>query len=255
AVMAQLVSGVAERIIAVELVVGPAVPEVLAIEDGVDHRGGIAAGDPPVVEEGRGLVRGADVDRVGLIDVIIAEVDRPDDALRADPVIVDDVHGGEVLARCRHAAAREDPIRAGVERVQRAIVGAVVEVTGRACDLAVAAHLRIPEQRLAEFDGGRIVDDGAAGPRRNADGGKRGEIPVGDGDADVHRHQPRSEQRSYQGEDREGMLATRQRFIASLHETEPPRPKPDDSKQARAQLEKLAEGARPETYSEPPPRW
>src|SRR5206468_9654805 len=106
-------------------------------------------------------------------------------------------------------------------------VGAVMEVTRRACDLAVAAHLCIPEQRLAEFDRGRIVDDRAAGPRRDTNGRKRGKIPISDCDADVHRDEPHREKCEDRDEDEEGMPDTPQRFVASLHGTGPPRPTPD----------------------------
>src|SRR3989475_11310172 len=147
--LAQLVLGVSERIVTVELVVGPAVPEVLAIEDGVDHRRGVAAGHATVMEKGRRLIRSAEVG--GIVRIGIVELEHgPDDALRADPVIVDDVRGEEILPGRGHAAAGEDDIGAGMEGAEGPDIGAVVEVTGGACEPAMTAGLFVPEQRLAQ---------------------------------------------------------------------------------------------------------
>jgi len=53
----------------------------------------------------------------------------------------------------------EDPIGTRIQRVERAIVGAPMEVTRTARRLAVAADLHVPEERLAQTNCRRLVDD------------------------------------------------------------------------------------------------
>src|SRR5262249_41344477 len=123
-----------------------------------------------------GLVRGAIVGRMVRVRIDPDE-ELADDALRADAIIVRDVRGAEVLTGCRHAAAGEDPIGARGERVERAVVGAGVEVRGRARDVTVTARLRVPEQGLAETDGRCVVDDAGARPVRSGEGGSGPSLP------------------------------------------------------------------------------
>ena len=80
-----------------------------------------------------------------------------------------------------------------------------MEVTGGAGDLAVTADLDIPEERLAETDGGCIVDDGATRPRRNTNGRQRGEVTIGPRDAGIRERQPERQRCKEQSAACEGM--------------------------------------------------
>src|SRR5262249_13119202 len=149
---------------------------VLAVEDRTDGRWGIATGNPPVVPKDRIIDRSAVIDRIAQIDAIEAAAI---DTLRADAVI-DDVtierpEPTKLRARPNHDL--EGITGAGVPRVERPIVGAGVEVTGRARDPPVTARILVPEQRLAEANGCGIVDDVAAGPRRSGEGGSGPSVP------------------------------------------------------------------------------
>src|SRR5262249_57276874 len=114
----------------------PAVPKVRGVEGGLEPRGRVGAGDGTVMEKGRSLIRSADIGGIVRVGIDVLE-DGPDDALRADAVIMNDVRGEEGLPGRGHAAAGEDAIGAGMERVERAVIGAGVEVTRGAGDAAI----------------------------------------------------------------------------------------------------------------------
>src|SRR5262245_64569915 len=131
------------------------------------------------MEKGRSLIGLADVGGIVRVGINVFE-DGPNDTLRADPVIVDDVRGVKLLAGRGYAAAGENAIGTGMQCVERTVVGAGVEMTRGAGDPAITAGLFVPDQRLTEFDRGRIVDDGAAGTLWVNNGRKRGEDTIGE---------------------------------------------------------------------------
>src|SRR5262249_33570822 len=122
-------------------------------------------------EERRSLVGAAVVRSHAGVGVDRLE-DRPDDALRADAVVVVDVPTEE--RRAGTGDDLEDAVGARVHGVDDAVVRAGVEVAGRTRDLAATAELDVPEQRLAEAHSSRLVDDVAADRLRHCDARERG---------------------------------------------------------------------------------
>ncbi len=177
---------VAERVHAVEHVLGPHVPEVAVVEDRVDHRGRVARLDAahvaatpaqpdveavrigtriPALTEDRMVhtLRGHDVVRVGddgrlaiprVRELAQGKVLRPEGVVGALPVEV------EVRVRRDRPVRPEDhPEETGAHLVLAPGVGAGAEVAGGARLHAVAAHLHVPEQRLPEDPGRLLITD------------------------------------------------------------------------------------------------
>ena len=163
-----VVAGVAEWVEAVEVVVRAAVPEVVAVEDSVDDLGRLATGDLAVLAEYRIAGHIANVRRMARIGVDADEVGGYL-ACRAEPIVIGDIsHRQDRLARAGDALRIEDTVVARVDGIGQSRVLTRDEVAGRASLLAVAAHLDVPEQRLAQLHGGSLVSDGPA-----AGGGRR----------------------------------------------------------------------------------
>src|SRR5262249_33649577 len=153
----------------VEGVVAAAIPEQLTEEGEAVHEGRrVARRRPPVVEEGRGrqTAWATAIGRDGRIGVDTAE-SGSGQALGSDAVVVGDIHRVEVLAAGGHTAAREDIVGTGIEGVERAVIGAAVEMTRGARRLPIAADLDVPEKCLTKTNGGCLVDDVTADGRRD----------------------------------------------------------------------------------------
>ena len=122
-----VVGRTSERVEAVEVMVGPTVPEVVAVEDGVDHRRNSAAGHLTVGPEHRaGRRQVAQVCRVRRIGVDAHKVRRCN-ALRPTPIVRTDAPGSTAgrdidqpgeLAGSGHTQGVEDAIRTRVDGVE-----------------------------------------------------------------------------------------------------------------------------------------
>ena len=188
-----------ERADAIEDGVPAAVPQVAEVEDRVDDRRRVARRDPsdvraPDVPDG---VRHTAAHLLGAAGHDVHEL-RPEHPLGGHDVVAVEEHGREAARRVgepveRKVARDERMVRGrdlerrrrvrgpGVQLVLRAVVRTGVEMAARAGLDAVAAHLHVPEERLPEGDGRRVVADeeGEVGGLGNRDrlerGGRRGQ--------------------------------------------------------------------------------
>jgi len=163
-----------KRIHAVEPCVRAAIPELADIEDGVDDRRRMAPGHLAELlalrrEDGLGhvaadlLARCIEADEVAAQDAGTSR-DVIDAALpRAEAVRwIRELRQREQRRWCARAgrdARREAAVRTRMEDVVHPRIGAGVMVACRAGGLAVAPETDIPEQRLAEADGGVAIGD------------------------------------------------------------------------------------------------
>ena len=180
-----IVSTLAEWIDSIELVLGPSVPEVALIEDGVDHRGGVSRCDASrvqvshmedVIGSERGFfrlsvatqsTRSAQGDALGSGDIVDTGDDFGVTIVHVRELVEREVGFGERVIRSfdlerivRIAfAVGIDPEASGVQLVLDAVVSSGVEVASRTGRPVVAADTHVPEQCLPENDCGLLILD------------------------------------------------------------------------------------------------
>src|SRR5262249_49739507 len=140
-----LVASLSERIDAVEDLVAATIPEQLTEEREAVHEGRrIARRRPALTEEGRRRQAhwATAIGRDSRIGIDTAERGSGQ-ALGSHPIVVVDIDRVEVLTCGGHATAPEDIVGTGIEGVERAVIGAAIEMTRRARRLPVAADLNI----------------------------------------------------------------------------------------------------------------